>query len=335
MNAIDRRNFGVEYFLFVSLVVLSISWLFVAFFRAWFFSLRHDLKCDFGIPLFGSHWREIFQIESFHETLKRLYYKYPSERFVVLQGVGGIPEYLIRDPELVRQIAVRDFSSFVNRIGGVHPKTDPIIGNELTNLNTDDWRRMRNVLSPLLSGQKLKQIVIPSLDENKRELLTFLCSKSQTADKDGLIVDMMDLSTRSGIDGFCQIAFGIKVDSLRSTGKEYGFFESSQSILKHYDSLNQLTYFGIIFFPRLMKFLFGKTFVPTVDHEFFTKSCNDIAEKRITKQINRSDYIQLLQSLLDKNSAHQTENTSINEIYLIHTLNVIFRNVIEVFEMVK
>lgn len=314
MNAIFERNFCVEQFLLISLVVLFIAWLFVAFLRAWCFSLRYDLKCDLGIPLFGSHWREIFRIESFHETLKRLYYKYPSERFVVLQGVGGVPEYLIRDPELVRQIAVRDFSSFVNRIGGVHAATDPIIGNELTNLNTDDWRRVRNVLSPLLSGQKLKQIVVPSLDENKRELVSFLCSKSQNADKTGLIVDMMDLSTRSGIDGFCQIAFGIQVDSLRSTGKEYGFFECSQSIIKHYDSLNKITYWSIIFFPRLMKFVFGKTFIPAIDHEFFTKSCNDIAEKRITNQINRSDYIQLLQTLLDKDSAKPMENTSMNNL---------------------
>lgn len=287
-------------FLFISLVVLAFSWIFSAFVRLWILSWRCDIKFDIGIPLFGSHWREMLNIESFHETLKHLYYKYPSERFVVLQGVGGIPEYLIRDPELVRQIAIRDFSSFVNRIGDVHSKTDPIIGNELTNLKTDDWRRIRNIISPLLSGQKLKQIVIPSLDECKRDLIAYLNTNVEICGKNELIVDMMEFSTRSSIDGFGQIAFGVKLDSLRSIGNEYGFFECSQSIQRHSDSLNKLTYYGIIFFPRLMKFLFGKTLISSIDHEFFTKSCHDIAKNRNIHQMNRADYIQLLQTLYDE-----------------------------------
>lgn len=309
MDVVERSN-HVGNFLLISTGLLFVTWLFNALLKTWFFNLRYDLKCDFGIPIFGSHWREIFNIESWHETLKRLYYQYPSERFVALQGIGGTPEFLIRDPELVKQIAVRDFSSFVNRIGGVHSSTDPIIGNELTNLNTDDWRRVRNLLTPLLSGQKLKQIVIPSLFDNKRELIEYLSSQMQKTDQNELIVDMMDLSTRSSVDGFCQIAFGIKTDSLRSQGDEYGFFESSQSITKHFGSLSNATYWGIIYFPHFMKFLFGKTFISRIDHEFFTKSCKDIADNRANNKINRSDYIQLLQSLRDKSLTDENKTKS-------------------------
>lgn len=287
-------------FLF-SIIVLLISWLFYTLINTWWFFWRFNGNNDFGIPLFGSHWRELFDIESWHDTLTRIYYKYPSERFVVLQGIFGRPEYLIRDPDLVRQIAVRDFSSFVDRIAGVHHGTDPMIGNQLTNLTTDDWRRMRNLLTPLLSGQKLKQIVIPSLDDNKRELIKFLGDEMQTSENE-LIVDMMDLSTRSGVDGFSLIAFGVKTDSLRSNGSEYDLFESSQSILEHYNSLGKATYSAMIFFPRIMKFIFGKTFMKQIDHEFFTKTCKEIADNRIANKIKRSDYTQLLQSLRDKNN---------------------------------
>lgn len=297
MYAAFEKVQTVEKCLCILTVVLLFTWLYHRCLKTWFVCFRHGLKYDFGVPIFGTHWNEICQTESWHETVERLYYKYPFERFVVLQGVGGRTEYLIRDPDLVQQIAVRDFSSFVNRIGDVHAITDPLIGNELTNLTTDDWRRVRNLLSPLLSGQKLKQIVIPSLDENKRNLMEFLTSELNENDNTELVVDMMDLSTRSVIDGFCLIAFGIKVDSLRSKSNFYGFYESSQSILRHFDAMNRLTYWSIIFFPRLMKRIFGKTLVPQIDEEFFTKSCKQIADNRLAQQINRADYIQLLQSL--------------------------------------
>lgn len=303
MNA--EKTSQVENCLFLSIIVLLISWLFYTLINTWRFFSQINGKTDFGIPVFGSHWREFFNIESWHDTLKRIYYKYPSERFVVLQGIFGRPEYLIRDPDLVRQIAVRDFSSFVDRIAGVHHGTDPMIGNQLTNLTTDDWRRVRNLLTPLLSGQKLKQVVIPSLNENKRELMTFLNDEMEK-NKNELIVDMMDLSTRSGVDGFSLIAFGVKTDSLRSNGSEYDLFESSQSILKHYNSLSKFTYSAMIFFPRIMKFVFGKTFMKQNDHEFFTKTCKDIADNRIANKIKRSDYVQLLQSLRDKSNTNDS-----------------------------
>lgn len=294
----------------ISIVVLVIWRLFYNFLKTWYNLSRTSIKCDYRvIPPFGSHWREIFNIESWHDTLKRFYYQYPNDRFVVLHEIGGRPEYLIRDPQLVRQIAIRDFRSFVNRINDIHATTDPMLGNELTNLKIDEWRRVRNLLTPLLSGQKLKQVVIPSLDENKQNLLEFLNDKFETSKTKELTVDIMDLSTRSGVDGFCLTAFDLKTDSLRSN--DYGFFDSAQSYLANAESMSSATYWAIKCFPRAMKHLFGKTLMLTKDQEFFTKSCIDIADNRIANKILRSDYIQLLQVLRD-NTSDNTINSTID-----------------------
>ncbi|XP_031632465.1 probable cytochrome P450 9f2 [Contarinia nasturtii] len=310
----------------ISTVLLAISWLFYDLFKTWYTILRSDIKCDFGIPPFGSHWREIFNIESWHSTLKRLYYKYPNERFVVLQGIGGRPEFLIRDPELLRQIAIRDFSSFVNRINDIHPGTDSMLGNQLTNLKTDEWRRIRNVLTPLLSGQKLKQIVIPSLNENKRELIEYLKDEIEKVNNQEMIVDMMDLSTRSCVDGFCLTAFGLKTDSLRPNGNEYGFLECSKKYMEYEGTLNRAVFWAVVWFPRIMKFLFGKTFMHPKDQEFFTKSCIEIADKRIENKINRNDYIQLLQVIRDKKSDNVP--TNYDDVELISQCFEFFESVI-------
>lgn len=203
--------------------------------------------------------------------------------------------------ELLRQITIRDFSSFVNRIVQVDRSTDPIHGNRLSNFKTDDWRRIRNVVTPLLTSLKLKQVVIPSLDENKQDLVQFLSKIIESSGKTELIVDVMDLSTRSGVDGFCLTAFGLKTDSLRSNGNDYGFFDCTQSYLSHKKTMSRALNWSILSFPRVMKHLFGKTLMLAKDQAFFAKSCIDIADNRNSNQIQRSDYIQLLQTLRKSN----------------------------------
>lgn len=122
MDSASRSN-QIEKYLMITAEVLLILTLIYKFARVWLIFWQKNVKCELGIPVLGSHWREILKIESWHNTLKRFYYKYPNARFVVLQELGGRSAYLIRDPELVKQIAITDFSSFVDRISGFHPMT--------------------------------------------------------------------------------------------------------------------------------------------------------------------------------------------------------------------
>lgn len=298
-------------FLILSTTVLLIATLIFKFVKIYSTFWEKNVKRELGVPIFGTHWREIFKVESWHSTLKRFYYKYPDARFVVLQDIGGRPSYLIRDPELVKKIAVTDFSSFVDRISGFHPVTDPVQGHKLTNKVSDDWRRIRSLVTPFLSGQKLKQVVIPSLDETNRDVVKYLNEVIQKQGKNELIVDMMDLGTRSVVDGFCLIAFGVKADSLRSKGQKYGFFESAESFLKYRGEMSRATYWAIIHFPRVMKLLFGKTLMPQKDNDFFVSSCNDIADQRIDNEITRVDFMYLLQTLRDKSKADDSKTRGI------------------------
>lgn len=45
-----------------------------------------------------------------------------------------IPSILLRDPELIRQVGVKDFDSFVNHPPFFDPVTDPLLGNSLFSL---------------------------------------------------------------------------------------------------------------------------------------------------------------------------------------------------------
>lgn len=67
---------------------------------------------------------------------------------------GTSPVLVISDPELVKQVLVKDFPVFVNR----NPLlTDhPVFKHNLVNVESEQWRRIRTIVSPTFSSGKLK-----------------------------------------------------------------------------------------------------------------------------------------------------------------------------------
>lgn len=45
-----------------------------------------------------------------------------------------MPSILLRDPQLIRQVVIKDFDSFVNRGQFFNPDSDPLLANSLFNL---------------------------------------------------------------------------------------------------------------------------------------------------------------------------------------------------------
>jgi hypothetical protein len=68
------------------------------------------------------------------------------------------PSLLIRDPELVKNILVKDFHNFMDRIISVEEKFDPIFGNSLPLLKGQLWRHLRTHLTPVFTSRKMKMM---------------------------------------------------------------------------------------------------------------------------------------------------------------------------------
>ncbi len=53
------------------------------------------------------------------------------------------PMYSVRDPDVVKQLAVKDFDHFEDHRSFVDEKVDPMFGNSLISLKGSKWRDMR------------------------------------------------------------------------------------------------------------------------------------------------------------------------------------------------
>jgi cytochrome P450 family 6 len=91
------------------------------------------------------------------EQLQRIYNEHSDKPYVGIFSFDK-PSLLIRDPELVKDILVKEFHTFMDRTLSVEGKFDPLFGNSLTHLKGQLWRHLRTKLTPVFTSSKMKMM---------------------------------------------------------------------------------------------------------------------------------------------------------------------------------
>ncbi|XP_015747797.1 PREDICTED: cytochrome P450 3A41-like [Acropora digitifera] len=107
---------------------------------------------------------DLFKYGGFHKMLLNYFYKYGR---VYKMCLGRSPSIVVTDPEIIKQITVKEFWKFPNRPLFVKP--NPPLDAGLFAVRDETWRRIRNTLTPTFTASKLKQIV-PIIDTASKKL---------------------------------------------------------------------------------------------------------------------------------------------------------------------
>lgn len=100
------------------------------------------------------------------------------------------PVLMINDPELIRQVLIKDFNKFRDR-GLYHNETvDPLTSN-LFFLPGEKWRKLRAKLTPTFTSKKLKEMFLLL-----KETSDHLIKNADSMVKDNDIVEVKDLISR-------------------------------------------------------------------------------------------------------------------------------------------
>ena len=83
-------------------------------------------------------------------------------------SLGGKPSLVVADPELLKQIMIKDFPNFRNRFRAQTP--GPLFNKNLLNARDDTWKRIRNTLTPTFSAGKMK-LMVPLIEKSCDTLL--------------------------------------------------------------------------------------------------------------------------------------------------------------------
>ncbi|XP_029646589.1 cytochrome P450 3A24 [Octopus sinensis] len=195
------------------------------------------------------------------------------------------PHILISDPEMVKEICIKQFAVFTNRYDMFPPDR---VGDKFLSFLTDlHWKFARTVLLPTFSTSHLKQTmgimnrVAKNLEENF----------SLFADSDKA-VEMKQVFSCYTVDMIASTAFGIEVNSQKNP---------DHSLIKCFDKFFYVNFYDPItsvqtLFPVIPKILgtFGIKSNFSSSLQSLAKFSKDvIAERRKNKTV-RHDFLQLL-----------------------------------------
>ncbi|KAF5308481.1 hypothetical protein FQR65_LT06145 [Abscondita terminalis] len=203
-----------------------VAWLVLLFvvFCYWYFTKEHNYWRKRNVqfiepyPIIGNIYSVITEKESIGEFLHSLYEKTtkPYLGFFILNQ----PSLLIRDPELIKSILIKDFDHFADRTA-VENNYDPYGQHLLLLTKETQWKPLRKSVTPLFSTGRNK-IMLPLIEE--------VCDRLVTRINDTVLnkksTDCTDVCMRFAVDITTNCFFGLNGHSLDSKDSEY--FRMSQ-----------------------------------------------------------------------------------------------------------
>ncbi|XP_058837420.1 probable cytochrome P450 9f2 isoform X2 [Topomyia yanbarensis] len=264
-----------------------------------------DIPYEKPTFLLGSHGPILLKKRDLYQQIKHLYDAFPKSKIV-----GGFdfinPVWIVRDPELIKRIGVKDFDHFVDRMPVfTHPDEEVdrerLIENILLALRGQKWRDMRATLSPAFTGSKMRHmfgLVVKCAESTA----TFYAAEAKAGRK--LELEMKEVFSRLCNDMIASVAFGIQVDSFREPlndfyvmGKELLNFKKVTTIPK------VLMFRGTPWLARRLKLdLFNSTLLA-----YFKRMITDNMEQRVKNGIVRNDMIHMLMQVRKGALKHSLE----------------------------
>ncbi|XP_021918285.1 cytochrome P450 9e2-like isoform X2 [Zootermopsis nevadensis] len=208
------------------------------------------------------------------------------------------PIIMLKDPELIKTIAVKDFEYFMDHRAIFSKDGEPVWSRGLFSLKGQRWREMRSTLSPAFTSSKMKTMFV-LLSECCEQFVNFLeqCyqhtpQKGCNIEKDGdvLVLEMKDFYTRYTNDVIATAAFGIGVDSLKNPTNE--FYRMGQD-LTYMGGLRVFKWLAYVAMTKLMQKL-RVSVMSTKTTKFFSTLVLDTIATREREGIVRPDMLQLL-----------------------------------------
>nr|XP_022920374.1 probable cytochrome P450 6a20 [Onthophagus taurus] len=231
---------------------------------------------NLGSAFFGKGF--VLKFTSLYKELKEEGAKYGG------LYAGTTPIFLPIDPEIIKNILCKDFQYFHSRGSSFDEKKEPLQAN-LFNFEGKKWKECRIKSTPTFSSGKMKMMFHTVLDCGK-QLEEFLhsCHKQQKP------LDIKEIMACFTTDVIGSCAFGVECDSFKNPNaqfRKYGRKALTPSF--KFQMRRILTMIS----PFLVKFL-RIHFVEKDVVDFFIGVIRDVVNYRLTKNVTRNDFLQIL-----------------------------------------
>jgi cytochrome P450 family 6 len=210
------------------------------------------------------------------------------------------PGFVFLNPDIIKTILVKDFSSFHDRGFFTDEEFEPLTGH-LFLLPGNKWRNLRVKLTPTFTSGKMK-MMFQTLVDCGHELGTIL---EETASNEK-VIEIKDFLARYTTDIISSCAFGIQCHCLENPDAEFRqwgrkLFQSS-IITAIAGNMTALV-------PSAVKALNLRNIDPNVSR-YFRSMIQDTVAYREKNSIKRNDFLQLLIQIKNKGKGEEVYKNS-------------------------
>ncbi|XP_030586625.1 thromboxane-A synthase-like isoform X2 [Archocentrus centrarchus] len=200
--------------------------------------------------------------------------------------LGRTPVVVVADLNILRQVLVKDFSSFPNRKTYLFVKKP--VTDSLTQLKNDQWKRVRSVLNPSFSAAKMKEMV-PLISTATDALMKNLNAHVES----GEAFDIHRCFGGFTMDVVASVAFGTQVDSQNNPDDPFVQHAQMAAPPSFFKPILLLFSFPFLMAP-LSRFICDKT--QDKMNNFFINSIQKIIKQREEQppEQRRRDFLQLM-----------------------------------------
>ncbi|XP_046677831.1 probable cytochrome P450 6a14 [Homalodisca vitripennis] len=214
-------NTATEVFLGLVILLWALYWYLTKEYNFW---EKNGVPCKKAVFPFGSFKDLVLGREHMGDAYAKIYKEFPGERYCGAVELNR-PVLVIRDPELVKHILIKDFNHFVDRFPFYHNPKESISQHLFLMNEEDGWRDMRHKLSPAFSSGKMKHMFLLMLKCSKQlEDYFYKITENQAS------VDVKRVFANFTIDIIASCAFGVETNSLSGSNTE--FYQIAVAIFK-------------------------------------------------------------------------------------------------------
>lgn len=219
---------------------------------------------------------------------------------------GFRPVLVIRDPDLLKNLLVKDFDHFTDRrIMG--DQEGSLMKEMLANKTGEEWKIMRSIMTPSFSSGKMRRM-FPLVSQNTRKLINSCLEDGKIKNN---VVDMKDRCGRFSMDNISSCAFGI---DCKSQSQEKSLFAERADNFFSITPLKALRLCLMIMSPKVFNAVGLNADPPEM--MFFLSVVEETIRSR-GKGHDRGDFLDLMLEAREEGAKH---GKSASNQYRIHSL---------------
>lgn len=278
--------------LFSTILICLILNLVIFFYNRYSYWKRRGILYETPIPPFGN-FAGIGRSKHLSEIIDDLYRKFKGQTAFCGAFMFVTKAAIILDLDLIKSVLIKDFSNFQDRHAFHNVEEDPLTGH-LVNLEGEEWRAMRTKLSPVFTSAKMKYMFTTVVEVSERLCETLKRELEECKDH---VLEIKDICARYTTDVIGSCAFGVECNSLKDPNSEFAIKGRTIFTKARHSLLVQIF---MVTCPEWAKKLNMKFFTDEVS-DFFINLVRQTVQYRLSNNIKRNDFMDLLIELMDTN----------------------------------